>query len=419
MNEISRYLSRVGRMLRAERGAVAVHIGLISIVLIGFGALGIEVGYLLLKHREMQSAADGAAMSAAAARSYGYPADFRVEGKAVAAKNGFTDGAAGTTVTINSPPTKGPYAGNSEAVEAIVSQPQTAILIGLFRSGLFDVGARAVAVTQPGFRYCILALDPSASEALYVRNNAVVTNPDCGVAVNSGSSSALSLRNNAAINGPVHVHGDWDLANNANLNGSPNIRNAPVLDDPYANVMLEPLPACTGQSGTAGNNATVTLNPGNFCSGFDFANNTTVNLQPGTYYIGSKFDVTNNVTVNGMGGVTLVITGNYALDWGNNLHINLVAPTSGNYAGIALFGNRSASNNIEHVFNNNSYLDVQGVIYFPNQILRFLNNGITGTSQCTQIVARIIRIYNNAHLDNNCAGTGVRPIGPSLSKLVE
>lgn len=419
MNQINRILSRLGKALRSERGAVAVHIGVIAIALVGFSALGIEVGYLLLKHRQMQSAADGAAMSAATALGYGYPTDFRMEGKAVAGASGFTDGVDGTTVTVNSPPASGPYAGNAEAVEVLISQPQTLNLIQVYRAGLFDVGARAVALAQPGFRYCILALDPSASAAVYVQNNAVVTNPDCGVAVDSASSSALSLRNNAAINGPVHVHGDWALSNNAHLNGTPNLNNAPVLGDPYADVTLEPLPACTGQSGTVVNNVTVTLNPGKFCSGFDFSNNVTVNLQPGTYYIDSKFEMTNNVTLNGTGGVTLVITGDYALDWGNNLHVNLVAPTSGNYAGIALFGNRDAPSSIEHVFNNNSYLDVQGVIYFPNQILRFLNNGITGTSQCTQIIARIIRIYNNANLDNNCAGTGVRPIGSGLSELVE
>jgi hypothetical protein len=59
------------------------------------------------------------------------------------------------------------------------------------------------------------------------------------------------------------------------------------------------------------------------------------------------------------------------------------------------------------------------VIYFPSQIVRFQNNGITGTSQCTQVVARIIQIENNVNLDNHCADTGVKPIGGALSQLVE
>jgi hypothetical protein len=367
----------------------------------------------------MQSAADGAAMSAATALGFGYPTDFRMEGKAVSAKDGFTDGVDGTTVTINSPPANGSYAGDPNAVEAIISQPQTLNLIKLFRSGLFDVGARAVAVAEPGFRYCFLSLDLSASEAFYVQNNAIVSNPNCGVVVDSSAGDALRMRNNAEINGPTYVHGSWDLDVNAQLNGTPNVQDGPVVDDPYADVMLDPIPACTGQSGTASNGATVNLTPGNFCDGFNFQNNVTVNLAPGAYYIDSQFRAQNNVIINGTGGVTLIITGDYALDWGNGLTINLVAPTTGTYAGIALFGPRDGPENVVQDIDNNTTADIQGAIYFPSQILSIHNNGITGSAQCTQIIARVIRIYNNAYANNDCDGTGARPFGPGRSELVE
>lgn len=406
-------------ILADTRGSVAVHIAVMMIAIIGFASLGIEMGYLLLKHREMQSAADGAAMSGATALGYGHPADFRMEAKAVAAASGFTDGVDGTTVTVNSPPLKGPNAGNAEAVEVIVSQPQQLSLIQVFRSGLFDVGARAVAVAQPGYMYCILALDPSAAHAVYIKNNGVVSNPKCGVAVNSSSSRALYMRNNAAINGPVSVHGDWDLRNNAELNGTPKTNHAPVIDDPYADVALQTIPACTSQSGHAGNNATVNLDPGHFCSGWNFSNNVTVNLAPGVYYVDSKMDMGNNLTLNGTGGVTLVINGDYAVAFTNNARINLTAPATGPYAGIAIFGDRNGRSNVTHNFDNNTVLDIQGVIYFPNQTVEFHNNGETGIAQCTQIVARIIDIDNNVNLDNNCAGTGVKPIGGGLSQLTE
>jgi hypothetical protein len=405
--------------LRNERGSVAVHVGIMMIAIIGMVSVGIEIGYLLLKHREMQSAADSAAMSGATALGLQSPADFRMEARAVASVGGFTDGVDGATVTVNSPPLGGTNAGNPYAVEVIVSQPQTLSLIQVYRSGLFDVGARAVALAQPGFLYCMLALDPSASDAVMVQNNAVVTSPDCGVAVDSSSSNALSLRNNAAINGPVHVHGDWTLSNNARLNGTPNIDHAPVIDDPYAGVALQSAPACTSQSGQAANNVTVTLNPGHFCNGFDFGNDVTVNLNPGAYYIDDQFTLTNNVTLNGMGGVTLIVMDNYALDFGNNARIDLVAPTTGPYAGIAIFGKRDGTANRTHTFSNNTQLNVQGVIYFPNQIVKFLNNGVTGSSRCTQVIARIIEIDNNVRLDNGCAGTGVKPIGGGLSQLIE
>ena len=40
------------------------------------------------------------------------------------AANGFPDGARGITVTINNPPQSGPYAGNTDYIEAIVAQDQ-------------------------------------------------------------------------------------------------------------------------------------------------------------------------------------------------------------------------------------------------------------------------------------------------------
>ena len=406
-------------VLRSERGSVAIQVGVAMIAIIGMVSLGIEIGYLLLKHREMQSAADSAAMSGATALGLGTPYDFRMESRAVASASGFTDGVADVTVTVNSPPLSGPNAGDPYGVEVVIRQPQTLNLIQLYRSGLFDVGARAVALTQPGFMYCILALDPTASQSIIVQNNAVVTNPLCGVATNSSSSSALLLSNNAAIDGPVSVHGDWSLSNNAKLNGRPNINHAATIADPYAGVALEPAPACTAQSGQVPGATPVTLNPGHFCNGFDFGNNATVNLTSGIYYIDAQFKMMNDVTLNGTGGVTLIVTGDYALDIGNNARINLVASTNGPYAGIAIFGNRDGTESLTHTFSNNTQLDVQGVIYFPNQIVDFQNNGVTGSSHCTQVVARIVRIDNNVNLDNDCAGMGVKPIGGGLSQLVE
>lgn len=407
-----------GWLPRNQRGSVAIQVGIMMIAILGFVALGVEITFLLLKHREMQSAADGAAMSGATALSYGAPSDFRMEARAVASASGFTNGVDETTVTVNSPPLSGSNAGNEYAVEVIISQPQHLSLVRLFRAGLFDVGARAVALAQPGYQYCILSLDPTASGAVYVWNNAVVSNASCGVAVNSSSSSALTLRNNAAINGPTHVHGGASLSNNADLKGSPNVENGPVISDPYADVELETIPACTAQSGTAGNNVTVYLDPGHFCSGWNFENNVTVHLAAGAYYIDTQLSLGNNLLMTGT-GVTLIINGDYSVTFSNNARIQLTAPTTGTYAGIAIFGKRDGSANVHQTFSNNTSMDIQGVIYFPNQIIDFENNGTTGAAQCTQVIGRIINIRNNVELDNNCAGTGVKPIGGGLSNLVE
>lgn len=405
------------KILRSERGAVALLIGLALIAIIGMAALGSEIVYVLLKHREMQSAADSSALGGATALISGYPADFRIEARSIASRSGFTDGTDGTTVTVNNPPLSGPYAGNSSAVEVIVAQPQSLSLISLYRSGTVDVGARAVALLGVS-SYCILALDTSASGAITVNNNAIVSNSRCGVADNSSSNRALVLNPNAAIDGPVRVVGNWSVANNAALNGSPNVNHAQPVADPYADVQLQSVPSCTSQSGSGPNQATINLSQGHFCSGWNFGNVNSLTLAAGTYYIDQKLVVGNNVAVTGT-GVTLVINGNYAVSIGNNAVINISAPTSGAYSGIAILGRRDASTSITQNFSNNAILKITGAIYIPRQTVKIGNNGSTAATRCTQLVARVIAIQNNVNFDNQCDATGVGAIGSAPAQLVE
>ncbi len=116
--------------------------------------------------------------------------------------------------------------------------------------------------------------------------------------------------------------------------------------------------------------------------------------------------------------MTLVVNGDYAVSISNNAVVDITAPSTGNYAGIALFGLRTASKWTQHTFSNNVVVNITGAIYFPNQILNFSNNFSPGV-KCTQIIARIIYFANNVYLDHDCAGTGVKPIGGTSSQLVE
>jgi hypothetical protein len=404
---------------RRNSGSVAIHLAFMMLVIMGFASLGIEVTFLLRMHRAMQMAADASALGAATAMATGYPSSPSVEALAAASAAGFTNGTASTKVTVDIPPADGPNTGNVNAVEVIVDQPQTLAIISLFGPATYDVGARAVAVAGSNGQYCIEALDPSASGAITLANNATVNNPNCGVAANSSSASALILNSNASINGPVSVHGGWSLGSNATLTNSDKTSSAPVIANPYASDSVQTPPSCTTQSASGGNNATIALNPGHFCSGWNFANNVTLNLAPGTYYIDQRFNVTSNAVINGNGGVTLVINGNYAINLSNNVQVNLTAPSTGPYAGLAFFGSTTATSTVTQEFSNNTTLTLTGSIYFPNQIVQFDNNAVIENTACTQIVARIVTVENNAALGNQCGGTGVKPIGQQPSALVE
>jgi hypothetical protein len=404
------------RFRQSRDGSVAIQLGILSMVLIGMSALGAEITFALYKHRQQQSAADSAALSAGIALTVGYPKDPAIEARAITASAGFVDGADNVAITVNNPPATGAYAGNRLAIEVIVSRQQMLGMVSLFRSGPFTITARAVAV-QGAASYCVLALDAGAANAIKVENNAIVSNPLCGVAANSTSSQALVLTNNAEVKGPVSVRGSWSVANNAQLSGHPLISNGPGVADPYASVSLQAAPGCTAQSGSG--DQTINLKAGHFCNGWSFRNNATVNLAAGTYYVDKQLSLGNGSTINGA-GATLVVNGNYAIDLGNNTSVNVAAPTSGPYTGLAFFGLRTATPTVTQVFSNNTSMNIKGAVYFPNQIVEFDNNGATTSGGCTQVIGRMIDIRNNVELDNSCDGTGVVSIGNSgLSQLVE
>jgi Flp pilus assembly protein TadG len=409
------------RALTARSGSVAIQIGIAMTVVLGMAGLGVEITYLLYKHRQMQAAADTAAFGGATAKAVGYPADFTVEAKALAANGGYVDGVNSVTVTVNNPPAAGNFATNTSAVEVIISQPQTLSLVGLFQSGLFNVGARAVATPGSTGAYCVLGLDPSASAAVQIKNNGVVASTTCGVGVNSNAKDALTLDNNALINGPVSVVGNYTLANGAKLaDQTPPYpkTNAAALTDVYAAVPLSAAGATARTQPTGC--TTCSLLPGRYAAGLNYSNSKTLNLAAGVYYIDTQLNLSNTVTVNATAGVTLVINGNYAMSLGNNVTINIAAPTTGATAGLAIASIRTATSSVTQRFSNNAILNLTGAIYFPNQIVLFDNNSTINTSVCGQVIARIVQLQNNANLKNNCPGTGVIPIaGGSATQLVE
>lgn len=405
-------------MRPARRGGIAILVTLMLLTVIGFIGLGTDVTRAMLRQRQLHAAASAAALAGAIAVMTGRPVDYAVEVLAVAAANGFAHGVDGVSVEAHSPPATGAHAGTAGAVEAILTQPVALPVAGLFGVGTWNVTARAVAARGIAGIYCVGALDPTASGVLDIANNASVSSPDCGVAINSNSATALILGNNARVGGPVSVVGGWSLGANAQLTGASQVSGAAPFTDPYADVTLGSLPGCTAQSGIAGNGVTRTIAPGRFCSGITVGNSARLTFSAGTYYIDSQLALGNGAAITATAGVTIILNGNFAISLGNNAAISIVAPATGSFAGLALVGLGTATG-ISQVFANNTTLAITGTLYFPHQTVSLSNNGMTAPGGCSQVIARKVQILNNVRMDNNCAGTGVRPMGSSPSRIVE
>lgn len=419
------------RFGRSGNGAVAIQAAILAVVLIGMSALGVEIGFIYFKQRQMQSVADAAATGGAAAIGDAVP-DPTGEARSIAGHLSFHNGVNGVSVTVNHPPLHGTHVGDTNSVEVIVQQPQTLRMADLVTSWYgsgpltWTVSASAVATANASGTACIVALDPSdcSTPAINIRNNAIIQPAPCanhcGVAANSSCSNALSVSNNAQINAPVFVHGKWVLGNNAKLNCTPKTQGAPTVTDPYAGVVFSAVGLAPRIQ--PGGNSPYNLVPGNYSAGLNYGNNVVLNFAAGVYYVGTRLSLGNSVTVNATAGVTIVINGNYAMNVGNNAIINITAPTTGATKGIAIASIRTATSTVTQLFSNNTTLNVSGAIYFPNQIAQFDNNVTIKATNCNQFIARKISYQNNAALvDTGCPSFGGTPVagGSGLIQLTE
>jgi Flp pilus assembly protein TadG len=448
----ARFATSARNFLHAEDGTVAIQLALTMVVLIGMGALAIDVGYALSKQRQMQSAADAAAFSAAVAKSTGHPAAPSTEALAVAGASGFVNGSNGVVVTFKSTPVNPPAtaadAANASAVQVIITQSLTLPLVsavcpllpGGGCSGAFTVGAQAVASSGAGGG-CAWQLSGTANPGVSLSNGAAVTLENCGLTACSTASTgndALYMTGGTSLNledktgalssnYPASVAGAASLSNGAAINGTSSCVSPTCIQrqgacggnvDPYAGVTMPTQSGCNysnQQYGTPLPN----MSPGTYCNvSFSYG---TVTMSPGVYYINQgNFTVGGGVTLKGA-GVTIVLTSstgtNYAtVNIANGVNVTLSAPTSGATSGIVFFGDRNAPLTNTSTFAGGATMNITGAIYMPTQLVQF-SNGASNPSGCTQLVAGQIQFTGGANFSNNCAGLGTSGSGGGPAML--
>ena len=415
------------RTFRSQRGSVAIQLALAMTMVLGMVGLGTEVTFLIFKHRQIQSVADSAALGAATALMRGYPSDFRVEAKGIAASEGFADGTSGVVVTVNHPPTMGSHAGDNSSIEVIISQPQTLGMVSLLVDTDFSVGARAVATLGGTGAACVLQLLTSNTTGVSLSNGATVNLVQCGMDVDANGSTALSVTGAAVLNGQfVAVTGNTSVKNGGVINATNGVKTGqPNVADPYAGVSKPSYSGCTYNNKSIGhsNSGRQYISPGVYCNGLKFTNDAIVTMNPGVYIVDrGTFDVGGAVQLSGT-GVTIFLTRSTGSSFANvNIanggQVALSAPATGATSGPVFFGDRSAPSSTSNNFAGGASLNLSGAIYMPSQTVVF-SNGISNPSGCTQLIAGLIQFTGAAQFKNNCSGTGVISVGGSQVALIE
>jgi hypothetical protein len=364
-----------------ESGQTIILAALCMPLLLGFVGLAVDAGLMFRAEREMQTAADSAAIAGAEELNYG---DVTAAAKADAARNGVTDGKNGATVTVNNPPLSGPSAGNSGSVEVIVSTSQTTYFMSVLNQGPMNVIGRAVAGHSPT-RNCIFTLGTSGTD-ISVSNGVNIQIPGCSVFSNSNSSTSLQVVGGATLNAQaVNLVGGYTVNNGGHLTPSTPAQGVAPQTDPLA--YLAP-PSFTSGSCLANPNlgyGSHTIGPsagGTICyNGLTIANGGTATLKPGVYVINGQLNLAGGTTTTGT-GVTFYFPPGGSVSISNGITFNLTAPTSGTYNGILFYQDRSNANGVFIEGGANSVLN--GILYFPDANLT-LENGTSTTSYATVI----------------------------------
>ncbi len=413
------------QFVKDHKGGVFALTAIAMPAILGFSALGVDASLWYLQRRELQTVADNAAVAGTyLAVDNKSNSEITAAADEDAGKNDFTVGGS-NVLTVNHPPTSGAYAGNNTYVETIVSAPADVHFIGAFMGKAATIKARAVAGAVTTGEHCIIALDPTADKALEFTGTADVV-LGCGAASNSNSDQAIYLGGNASLTAdPAQAFGDISIGNNATLVTKHPLQSlSQRVEDPYKDLPLPPASSCDYHNYVAKN--TVTLTPGRYCGGISTNGGANVTFEPGTYIIdGGDFSTKGNTTLTG-DGVTFILTADDPANTGKvdiagGTAADLVAPSTGTYAGVLFFQDPGSPSNNEASVLGGSNMQFEGALYFPNQQVIF--SGGSGVSPaCLQIVARMVQFKGNGYIDNDptrCDALNVKKVAQIRVRVVE
>ena len=358
---------------RDEQGSMTVIVAVMASVLLGFGALAIDLSSSYGVHAKLQGAADAAALAAVQQMpdtSAATAAALDIAGKNAPSNYGTILTASDLVYGTYDPVTKTfTQVGNApNAVRLTTSRtaakgnaPPT------FLARVLDRGSGDVRTSATAYRlkpsFCVYVLDPSAVSAFDASGAGTFQAPNCNVQVNSWHNKAASAGNGTTVKAKSYcIVGGY----NGNFSPVPNT-GCPALADPLAAVAEPAQPASASSSGQ----------PGLHTGTVNFAAGST--LAPGLYYFkGANVTVASGANISGS-GVTWFFDSASTLDFNGNGTVQISAPTSGAYRGIAIFQSRSATiNNVAMKITGGANFLLDGTIYTPRANLQ-----LSGSSDVT------------------------------------
>lgn len=331
----------------SEKGQAIVIIIFVIVGLIGVSALAIDGTNAYTDSRRAETAASAAALTAALTRIEG--GNWRAAALATAAANGYNNDGETNTVELNTPPLSGPYVGNAEYIEVIITSRLQTYFANVIGIPYVTNVVSAVAQSKPAVMgemfpgYALVSLAPkseceeisgSRRPAFWIHSEATINLEGGGLFVNSSNptcafisfgSGSVRVRDASLIS----VVGGAQIQKPKLITPYPIQTGVPYI--PYPPPYQLPKIGCGTQIAMV-NEQTASMTPGNW--GEEVFPPEGVNfLESGVYCIGD-FILSEGQSLQG-GGVTLVVEGRIRIS--GHAHIDISAPSGGKYQGLLIY----------------------------------------------------------------------------------
>lgn len=389
---------------KSERGQAMILIVFSILGILGMSALAIDGGNAYADRRRAETAASAAALTASITRIKG--GDWRAAALAAAAANGYDNNGISNTVELNTPPLSGPYVGNSEYIEVIVTSHLNTyfgIVVGIpqITSVAHAVSQSKPAEYGPMFDgYALVSLAPQSNcdrkIAFLIYEEATINLIGGGLFVNSNNSQCAFMSYGS---GSVRIKDDspFTVVGGAQIQKPKLITPYPVqtgaIPMPYPPALQMPRAGC-GSTVSTVDELTGIMTHGNTGDG-DFPPEGVDKLEGGVYCIGGDFILDEGRTLVGNGVLLIIEDGKVNIS--GNATLQLTSSSSGPAPNLLMYmpmKNKSIMNLGGD--ENSSY---KGTIFAPAADIRINGpSSFSGGVYKSQIIGYYITVKGQANI---------------------
>ncbi len=402
------------RLWNDKRGNALLIAGAAMPLIIGSAGLGSDTIQWALWKRQLQRAADSAAIAGVYAKVAS-----QESGAAITtdlAKHNQTQIALLTAPTVTYP---APTSQWSSSVAVTLQIQKRLNFSSMFMAAPPIIQASATAAAVNTGCYSVVSLESTATTGIAAGGNANVDLGACGMITNSTAlEAAIAFGSSTVLASPIAAVGGLDRTDNWAA-GSTLLPFTLAQPDPFASVPMPTIPSPCGGNYSDQPQETTILTAG--CYGnMTFKGNTT--LGPGTYILTGNFNANSGATVT-CNGCTIILTNSSpnnigTVDLNGGATLNMTASKTGPYAGLLFYQDRAAPSTLVNKINGGASSFFQGAMYFPGSSVEFSGNSSIDYD-CLKLVSRRVTFIGSSDINNSCpSDSGVPQITGTHVRLI-